>query len=140
MLYTGKNISIFSDVFTHENEKERKLFFSNLFENWYEVAACEFKYWENKLTKISAWRSKIKQQLFIHGWIITTAIRPTQFRETGVSRHHGGLSEGYLETPWTSQHYGIEGFKGGPSISRTADVFLPSLILLRGKDWKIRFF
>ena len=30
-------------------------------------------------------------------------------RETGVSRHQGGPSEGPPETPRTSQHYHIEG-------------------------------
>ena len=35
-------------------------------------------------------------------------------RETGVSRHQGGPTEGLPETPRTSQHYRIEGIKGVP--------------------------
>ena len=34
-------------------------------------------------------------------------------RETGVSRHQGGPLEGPPETPRKSQHYRIEGIKGG---------------------------
>ena len=34
--------------------------------------------------------------------------------ETGVSRHQGGTIEGPPETPRTSHHYRIEGFKGVP--------------------------
>ena len=39
-----------------------------------------------------------------------TAIRRTAVRGTGVSQP---LIEGPPEAPLTSQHYGIEGFKGG---------------------------
>ena len=42
----------------------------------------------------------------------TTPIRRIAVRETGVSRHHEGLIEGPPETPQTSEHYRIEGFKG----------------------------
>jgi len=46
----------------------------------------------------------------------TTPIRRTAVRETGVSWHHGGLIEGPHEIPHISQHYRIEGFKGGPQL------------------------
>ena len=38
-------------------------------------------------------------------------IRRIAVRETGVSRHHGERMERPPETPRTSQHYPIEGFK-----------------------------
>ena len=40
----------------------------------------------------------------------TSAVRRIAFRETDASRHHGGTVEGTLEP---TQHYRIEGFKGG---------------------------
>ena len=46
----------------------------------------------------------------------TTPIRRIAVRENGVSRHHGGVFEGSLKTIRTSQHYRIEGFKGGPQL------------------------
>ena len=63
-----------------------------------------------------------------------TAIRPIAVRETGISRHHVGRIKGLLKHLGLSQHYHIEGFKGGRSrpplwrgtpASRTADVNLP---------------
>jgi len=45
----------------------------------------------------------------------TSAIWRTAVRENCVSsRHHRGTVEGLLETLRTTQHYRIEGFKGGP--------------------------
>ena len=35
-------------------------------------------------------------------------------REAGISRYHGGQIDGLSETPRSSQHYGIERFKGEP--------------------------
>jgi len=46
----------------------------------------------------------------------TAAIRRTAVREAGVSRHHRATIECPPETPPTSEHYRIEGFKGGPLI------------------------
>ena len=44
----------------------------------------------------------------------TTAIRRKAVRETGISRHRGGLIEGRPQTPRTiTELYRFEGFKGG---------------------------
>jgi len=45
-----------------------------------------------------------------------TAIRRIAVRETGVSRHHGGSTKGPPKPIGPSQHYRIEGFKGGPQL------------------------
>ena len=37
-------------------------------------------------------------------------------RETDVCQHHGDLINSSSETPRISQHYCIEGFKGGPQL------------------------
>ena len=62
----------------------------------------------------------------------TTTIRRTAVRETAVSRHYGRPIEGPHEASQTSQHYGIEGFKGAKlyresDVSQTTDVNLPDL-------------
>jgi len=44
----------------------------------------------------------------------TTSIRRVAVRKASVSRQHGGPIEGPPETPRTSQHYRIQGFKGDP--------------------------
>ena len=52
---------------------------------------------------MNAWPARTEQ---------TTTIRRTAGRETCVSRQYLGHIEGPSETPPTSQHYGIEVFKG----------------------------
>lgn len=47
----------------------------------------------------------------------TTSTRRVAVREAAVSRQHGGPIEGPPETPRTSQHCRIQGFKGRPSIA-----------------------
>ena len=41
------------------------------------------------------------------------AISHRAVREIGVSRHHRALIEAHSKAPSTSQHYYVEGFKGG---------------------------
>ena len=45
-----------------------------------------------------------------------TIIRSTAVQKTGVSQYHGRSIEGPIEVSQTSEHYGIEGFKGGPQL------------------------
>ena len=55
----------------------------------------------------------------IHGFFFSVnaaTIRRTGFRGTAVSRNQGDPFRGLPETPRTSQHYGIEGFKEGSQL------------------------
>ena len=57
-----------------------------------------------------------------------------QYSDTGVSRYHEGTIEGTLETPPTSQHYGIERFERFKGALNWSTI-MPREASLSGSRW-----
>ena len=67
----------------------------------------------------------------------STTIRRRTVQETAVSRHHEWPNKGPLETPRSSQFYGIERFKGAPIMPKglilsgsQGNIFQPAMVPL----------